>query len=316
MVEFDTLLNSDAEDFSLIDPKVTEACEHIADVGLRAGFESWGTFISRGILYNCEGSRYGSTGDFAGQESEPLVVTTIDWSGDRKGLVHVLLPADGAKGVIAYFLAVAMGTDPDPEGTPLDDESMDAYSELANTLAAQFAQALRGDPEVGGNINTNVKHTIRVADTAEGFRESFGDGDILCHTGTLTIEGIQPVRIRMLMDVACTGLSAEIEERKITVKEEVPTLGKPTFENETLARKLPIPVLVLLAKRRMQMKEVQGLAPGSIIEFRKQSGEFLDICAKNTKFGAGEVVIVNQHFGIQIRTFSPTIPTTEELIAY
>lgn len=316
MVEFDTLINDGTDDFSLIDPKVPEVCEHIADVGLRAGFESWGTFISRGILYNCEGSRYGNPGDFAGQEPEELVVTTIDWSGDRTGAVHVLLPADGAKGVIAYFLAVAMGTEPDPEGTLLDDESMDAYSELANTLAAQFAQALRGDADVGGTINTNVKHTIRVADTAKAFRESFGEEDLLCHTGTLTIEGIQPVRIRMLMTVSCTGLSAEIEERKIKVKEDAPIPGTPTFENETLARKLPIPVVVLLAKRRMQMKEVQGLAPGSIVEFRKQSGEFLDICAGNTKFGAGEVVIVNQHFGVQIRTFSPSIPTTEELITY
>lgn len=316
MVEFDTLIHGGADDFSLIDPKVPEACEHIADVGLHAGFESWGTFVSRGILYNCEGSRYGNPGDFAGQETEPLVVTTIDWSGDRTGVFHVLLPAAGAKGVIAFFLAVAMGTEPDPEGTPLDDDSMDAYSELANTLAAQFAQALRGDAEVGGTINTNVRKTDRVEDTPEAFRKAFGGEDLLCHTGTLTIEGVQPVRIRLLMSVSCTGLSAEIEERKIKVKAEAPTPGKPAYENETLARKLPIPVIVMLAKRKMRMKEVQGLAPGSIVEFRKQSGEFLDICAGNTRFGAGEVVIVNQHFGIQVRTFAPTIPTPEELISY
>lgn len=316
MVEFDTLIHSDADDFSLIDPKVPEACEHIADVGLHAGFESWGTFISRGILYNCEGTQYGAPGDFSGQESEPLVVTTMEWTGTRTGVFHVLLPADGAKGVIAFFLAVAMGTEPDPDGTPLDAESMDAYSELANTLAAQFAQALRGDAEVGGTVNVNVKKTERVDDDAEAFKKAFGEEELLCHSGTLTIEGVQPVRIRMLMSVSCTGLSAEIEERKIKVKEEAPAPGKPTFANETLARKLPIPVIVLLAKRRMRMKEVQGLAPGSIVEFRKQSGEFLDICADNTKIGAGEVVIVNQHFGIQIRTFAPSIPTTEELISY
>jgi flagellar motor switch protein FliN/FliY len=60
-------------------------------------------------------------------------------------------------------------------------------------------------------------------------------------------------------------------------------------------------VIVILAEKKMRMEMVQALAPGSIIEFRKLSGELLDLCVGRVKIAEGEVVLTNEHFGIQVR---------------
>lgn len=308
----DDFLGDDDGDFSLINPKIPEMAEHIADVGLQAGFESWGTFINRGILYQPSGTKYCTAQDLLADESEPQVLTTISWTGDREGTMQLLVPETGCQGAIAYFLAVAMGTEADPEGTALDDEAMDAYSELINTLIAQFAQALRGDAEVGGSIDLSPQST-RIVDLSEvDIAGEFGEDELLCHTGQLTIEGIQPVEVRLLMTVSCTGMSAEIEERKGAGAKEAgasePATSSVESINRTMALSMRIPFIVVLAAKKMRLQNIQELAPGSIIEFRKLSGENLDIHAGNTKIGEGEVVIVNQHFGIQIRRVSPALP--------
>ena len=77
--------------------------------------------------------------------------------------------------------------------------------------------------------------------------------------------------------------------------------------------RLPLPVVVVLATTKKRVENIKELAPGSIIEFRKFAGEFLDVCAGNTKIAEGEVVIVNQHFGIQLRKITPRIPPAKAI---
>ena len=65
--------------------------------------------------------------------------------------------------------------------------------------------------------------------------------------------------------------------------------------------KIKVPLIVVLARNRTRMEVIQEMAPGTILEFRKQAGEILDVCAGHVKIAEAEVVIVNQHFGVQIR---------------
>ena len=46
---------------------------------------------------------------------------------------------------------------------------------------------------------------------------------------------------------------------------------------------------------------IQGMSPGTILEFRKKSDDVLDVCANNVKIGDAEVVTTSQHFGVQMR---------------
>lgn len=313
--DLDSLLDGDSGEFSTINPKIVHNGAHIAEVFLNAGFDSWGTFINKGILLQMTNCRHALPSDALSSDDGKFVVITISWSGDRDGFFHVLVDENGAKGAIAYFMALAMGTEADIENTQLDEESMDAFGELVNTLTQQGAQALRGDGAVGGTVDLKVEKT-NVIDFSQTTAEvEFGTDELICQSGQLTIEGLAPVPVWMLMSVSCTGMSAEIAQTESQkgagdIGDTLKHLAKPQnrHRNERLALKLPIPVVVVLATTKSRVENIKELAPGSIIEFKKFAGEFLDVCAGNTKFAEGEVVIVNQHFGIQLRKITPKIP--------
>lgn len=319
--DLDSLIGDDDGNFSTIDPKIIRAGEGIAGALLKTGFESWGTFINRGVLFQFNSCKYTTPNDFLEEETGKFVALSIGWGGDRDGFLHLLIPEAGAKGAIAYFLALALGTEPDVENTQLDAEALDAFSELANTLVQQGAQALRGSEFAGGKIELKVEKT-RVLDLERSSPDGeFGGEDLLCCSGQLTIEGLSPTVVRLLMSVSCTGMTPSISATgsKATegdITEALKTAARAKIakhRNEHVAHRIPVPVVVVLASTKMRVANVKELAPGSIIEFRKFAGEFLDVCAGNTKFAEGEVVIVNQHFGIQLRKITPRIPPAKAI---
>lgn len=313
MDDLSDLLDNSSKSFSTISPQIVDAAGKIAQAFFTSGFNGWNTFLSREILFQAGATNYAMPAEYLTSEKESLVVTTIKWGGDRQGMMYIAIPESGVKGAVAFFLAVAMGSKADVENTKLDAEAMDAYSELANTLAGQGAQALRG--EVGGKIEISVSGNNIVQTKSADLAATFGTEEMLCCAGQLIIEGLSPVSVQLLMSVSCTGIMPELKKggKAATPEEILNTIASMPkvavkHRNETLALRLTLPVIVALASTRKRVENVKELAPGSIIEFRKYAGEFLDINAGNTKFAEGEVVIVNQHFGIQVRRIMPQIP--------
>lgn len=64
--------------------------------------------------------------------------------------------------------------------------------------------------------------------------------------------------------------------------------------------KLEVPLIVLIATRRMAVKEVMNLAPGAILELPKLADEELEILVNNKPIGLGTAVKVGENFGIRI----------------
>lgn len=325
MSELDDLneLLGDSKDFSTIPPKVLQVGEHLISTCVSAGFDGLGTFIGKGVLSQLVKCFYTSAREALEDVPEKYVVTEITWGGDRDGKIFIMLPESGAKGAIAYFLALAMGTEPDVENTQLDDEAMDAYGELASTIAQQGAQALRGEEQAGGKVNFKVEKNF-IFSPADDAGEIFGSSDLIFAKAQITIEGLPPFEIMLFMTLSCTGMEKEASIKTTEGLVENTDVGEIVSNTEvrakrqknknfSLAVRLPVPVIVVLATTKMRVENIKELAPGSIIEFKKFAGEFLDVCAENTKFAEGEVVIVNQHFGIQIRRMTPTIPPSRLL---
>lgn len=63
---------------------------------------------------------------------------------------------------------------------------------------------------------------------------------------------------------------------------------------------LELPVAVELGRVRMFVKDILELGPGSVVELDKFSGEPVDLFVNNKKFAEGEVVVVDQNFGVRI----------------
>jgi flagellar motor switch protein FliN/FliY len=78
--------------------------------------------------------------------------------------------------------------------------------------------------------------------------------------------------------------------------------------NLDLILDVPLKVSVVLGKAKRPIKEVLGLTPGSIVELDKLAEEPVDILINGTPIAKGEVVVVNENFGIKISTIeSPMV---------
>ncbi|WP_332237433.1 flagellar motor switch phosphatase FliY [Sporolactobacillus sp. KGMB 08714] len=82
--------------------------------------------------------------------------------------------------------------------------------------------------------------------------------------------------------------------------EEPPLSGKKAPRNLELLMDIPLDVSVELGHTQKTVKEVLELGPGSIIELDKLAGEAIDILVNQKYVAKGEVVVVDENFGIRI----------------
>lgn len=63
---------------------------------------------------------------------------------------------------------------------------------------------------------------------------------------------------------------------------------------------IPVEVSVQLGTTKMMIKEILQLGQGSVIELEKLAGEPMEILANNRTVARGEVVVVNEKFGVRL----------------
>ena len=73
---------------------------------------------------------------------------------------------------------------------------------------------------------------------------------------------------------------------------------------------IPVELSVQLGTSRMLIKELLQLGQGSVVELEKLAGEPMEILANNKLIARGEVVVVNEKFGVRL---TDIISTTERI---
>lgn len=76
-------------------------------------------------------------------------------------------------------------------------------------------------------------------------------------------------------------------------------------QNIDLIRDVPLRITVELGRTSMTVREVLGLAAGSVIELDRLAGEPVDILANDRVIAHGEVVVVDENFGVRITDMVP-----------
>ena len=61
-----------------------------------------------------------------------------------------------------------------------------------------------------------------------------------------------------------------------------------------------LPVIAVLAEKRMKMAEVLNLSVGGIVQLDKSSEALLELRVNDRPVGRGEAVHVGEHFGLQL----------------
>lgn len=82
--------------------------------------------------------------------------------------------------------------------------------------------------------------------------------------------------------------------------------GKPTGNMEFLLD-IPLEISVELGRTKILINELLKLGQGSVLELSKLAGETLEILANRKLIARGEVVVVNEKYGIRLtEIISPT----------
>ena len=61
-----------------------------------------------------------------------------------------------------------------------------------------------------------------------------------------------------------------------------------------------IPIMAVIGTTEISLEELSGLGEGSIIALKQLAGEPLDLYASGERVAKGEVVVINENFGIRI----------------
>jgi len=76
--------------------------------------------------------------------------------------------------------------------------------------------------------------------------------------------------------------------------------GDGTTQNIEALMDLDLPVIIELGRTTMFIRDILELGPGSIVELNKLSGEPVDLYINEKRFARGEVVVIDESFGIRI----------------
>jgi flagellar motor switch protein FliN/FliY len=76
---------------------------------------------------------------------------------------------------------------------------------------------------------------------------------------------------------------------------------------------IPLEISVELGRARMMISELLQLGQGSVIELNKLSGEPLEIFVNQKLIARGEVVVVNEKFGIKMTDIISPIERVKQL---
>lgn len=85
-----------------------------------------------------------------------------------------------------------------------------------------------------------------------------------------------------------------------TLAPEVAGLSPEATRNLELVMDIPIQLTVELGRTRMPIRNLLQLAQGSVVELNELAGEPLDVFVNGCLVAQGEVVVVNEKFGIRL----------------
>ena len=104
-------------------------------------------------------------------------------------------------------------------------------------------------------------------------------------------------------------------ERRATADATLPPLvdagARKDDNGMDLLLDISLPVTVELGRTRMMIRDILHLAPGSVLELDKLVGEPVDILINEKSIARGEVVVIDENFGVRLTS----IVTPSERVA-
>ncbi|MCH7946402.1 MAG: flagellar motor switch protein FliN [candidate division Zixibacteria bacterium] len=117
---------------------------------------------------------------------------------------------------------------------------------------------------------------------------------------------LEDAMLKMLDDLPQEESSADdiSFEKSSASKAEFQQLSQPSGSSEPsnidLLMDVNLPVSIELGRTKMSISDILALVPGSVVELARLAGEPVDVMVNHKLVAKGEVVVVDENFGVRI----------------
>jgi flagellar motor switch protein FliN/FliY len=299
------------------------------EAALSAAAENAGNTLSgllgRAVTLTPAGVSGAAAADLGDKFYGGVAQVPVTVSGDAKGKA-LLAFNEASAALMADLLIGGDGSNP-PEA--LSDLHLSAVGEVGNQAAAALFEGLS---EGLGKKVSGVAGDLAPAQAGDlaGLVSGFGASLVLAEF-SLEVEGGIPSPFLLVLgeSVAATLAGAGGGAGAPAQKQQAPqeggfssggfggSMNAPVVQSAQLAQlagslpagaasnlellmDVPLQVTVELGRTQKMVKEVLALGPGSVLELDKLAGEPVDILVNEKPIAKGEVVVIDENFGIRV----------------
>jgi flagellar motor switch protein FliN/FliY len=265
------------------------------------------------------------------QFNAPAVIVSIDYTEGLDGRNVFLLSIPDAS-VVADLMMGGEGTASDELSELHTSATAEAMNQMMGSASTAMAEM------VGRRIDISAPQ-VQVLDLATeaalaelGITDAMVRTSFQLHVGELldtTLMQLMPIGFARALvdglmqpaapaagapaaDVAEAAPEAEADDRHLHALPAPPVAQPVTFpsldevpanpggSDISLLLDVPLQVTVELGRTQLKIRNVLELVPGSIIELDKLAGEPVDVLVNGKPIARGEVVVIDEEFGVRI----------------
>ena len=246
--------------------------------------------------------------------NQKYVQVSLDYSGQLNGKNVIIYNFQDA-GIVSSLM---MGNE---SGAPLSDLT-DAHQSTIQEFTNQFLSSIATQlgMKTGGAVNTSPA-IVSIINNSGSF--VLPQGDMVLITYDFVIQGILTSKLYHVLDMNLASSLARIlgggggpqqaqaqqqsyaQQPQQTISPvKFPPLDERVYQTPagdiSILLDVPMTLTVELGRTSKLVQEILGLGEGSIIELDKLAGEPVDILVNGKLIAKGEVVVIDENFGVRI----------------
>lgn len=200
---------------------------------------------------------------------------------------------------------VVVGFNDDAENPFLAEKLESPDRGRLQPLANTFVQAVREEVRSHGT-DAGSGEVERIEIAALNLSDPYVAVTTRLGTAEQQLECVQFLPLGLVAQLTAQAQSVpppetvEVEEAEFAPLPNEAQPGGTTPRNLEMLYGLKLDVTVELGRTRMPIREILGLGKGAIVELQALPGDPVDILVNGRKFAEGEVVVVDEHFGVRV----------------
>ncbi len=326
--EINALLKEEAIELT---PMERDALGEIGNISFGSGATALSLLLNRRVELNTPSVELSALSELIRSYPKPCLAAEVDYTTGLKGTNLLLIQMHDAA-VIADLMLGGDGTNPN---TKLGDMEISAIAEAMNQMIGKASTSMSSLFNLRVEIAPPRTRVLSMKNLEEFSAQFTEDNLVAVVYFRLVIEGLVDSQIMLVIPY---HFAREMAKTLIDADEQVPMEGKmaeqpknrrkpvgqdeakmadgsvrpiqfetlesvPPIEgpsNLNLLLDVPLALSVELGSTKMRIREILELGIGSVIELDRLAGELVDILVNGKLIAKGEVVVIDENFGVKI----------------